>query len=299
MKSQGFTLKDVDELCINASLFLKESGALMNTAIAKYDGYNPANNSIAANDYLEYKNKDAVDTVYYSTYIKLETATEHLVLLLKGYENPVVSIPTWANVRAILELCGLISWVLDPSLTIQTRINRVYSIRYHDISEHLKLLNVEPSNRQAISLVEQRLQKVKNDAVSLGCPTITNKNGKIDGIGERYPNYINLVRDALGREREYRLSSGAIHGSDIALNQLGYEGGIVAPDQEGIVHLEKIVNPNFPMYQLQISISAISQCIWYRWRLLGWGDDEIIHFLDSSFDRMKFDDSYRVWRNTH
>lgn len=300
MEDLNFTNKDALETLAAVQTFLDETTQIQSKIFKKYGGYFPSDNSIAAKDMQIFPKKDSVQNVYKVSFLKMDCAADYLMLIIEGFTPPSETISPWVCVRGILELCAQVSWLLNPNIDIQTRINRFFAVRYDELKQQQKIsVNCSihsKDNEKKLDSIKRRMKFVMNDGLSLGCPEIKNNNKVVTSIGERIPHITDLVKETLNREFEYRISSAVAHGDIWAMTQMGYQQnkGIV-PNEEGVAHLEKHITPEGIVYAFNISVTAFSQCLWYWWKLYGWNQDELIELLDRTFDSLNYSNSHRIW----
>jgi len=304
MNNFNFTTKDVLDTLKIVDEFLLTTRQLQIAKRNQCNGLYPNTGSIAAKELQNFKKIESVQNVYKSSFLKMDCAADHLMLMIKGFTPPVMTLAPWVNVRSILELCAHVSWVLDLEINIETRVNRIFAIRYDELKQQKVISEIRnnrsrPDEKQT-DAIKKRMKIVLDDGLTLGCPEIKNHKGITVSIGERMPLITDLVKVTLDREFEYRMTSAIAHGDIWATTQMGYQQNKkIASNEKGITPIEKHITPEAIFYAFHISISAFSQCFWYWWKLYGWDENEITSLLDNTFDKLKYSNSHRPWKNEY
>jgi hypothetical protein len=266
-----------------------------------YNAYNnePTANSIATNEKTSFPKRESVENAHYGGILSIEAAADHLMAFADTLAEPAKTVAPWTCVRGLLESCALACWFLNPIIDVKTRVGRYFAFRYIGFVQQIKLLNVDGNRQEDVNKVEQRIQKVEQDALKLGFPRILNKAGKIDGIGQKMPDITQLIGLTLNREAEYRLLSAIAHGHHWATHKIGFRV-IKFIDSRGKIQkgLEKHIEPTFVLYAANIAVTSFAQALWDIWRLYGWNEEEIKLLLDTTFDRLKYTNERRIWENT-
>jgi len=291
-----FDAEDVINLVAAVHDFIAETSKL-------YDAYNnePAIDSIAAQERINFPNRKAVENVHYGGVLSMEAAADHLMVFADSLKAPAKTIAPWTCVRGLLESCALASWFLDPSIDVKTRVGRYFAFRYTGFVQQIKLYNVEGNRQEDVKRVEERIQKVELDAINLGYPRVLNKkSGDIEGIGQKMPGITELIGITLNRESNYRLLSAIAHGHHWATHQIGFRI-IDFKDSNGNdqIGLEKHVEPVFVIYAGNIAMTSFAQVLWYIWNLYGWNEHEIRALLDITFDKLKYTQERRLWSTSN
>lgn len=290
-QNQELTHQDVLNMLSAVNDLFDGSGRIFN----QYH-HEPAANSIAAQEQKSYPKPGLVNDVHYRGMLSMEAAGDHLVGFAACLVEPAKTLAPATCIRGLLESCALAAWFLDPDVDAKTRVGRCFAFRYEGFVQQIKCFQVE--KRQAeIDLVQKRMTKVEQDAVSLGYPRLLKKNGAINGIARQMPGITELIGTTLNLETAYRLLSGVAHGHHWATQQLGFQA-IEVKGAEGqvIKALEKYVHPNVVLYLGLIAISSFAKVIWYLWRLYGWDLKEAEHLLDTTYDRLRVRSELRFWR---
>lgn len=289
--SKQFTHQDVLDMLSAVNDLFDGSGQIFN----QYH-HEPAANSIADRELKSFPMPGLVTDVHYRGMLSMEAAGDHLVGFTACMAGPAKTLAPATCIRGLLESSALAAWFLDPDTDAKTRVGRCFAFRYEGFVQQIKCFQVE--KRQAeVDLVQRRMIKVEQDAVSLGYPRLLKKNGAINGIAQHMPGITELIGDTLDLEIEYRLLSGVAHGHHWAIQQLGFQG-IEAQGADGQVvkALEKYVHPNVALYLGLISTGSFAKVIWYLWRLYGWDLKEAERLLDTIYDRLRVRAELRFWR---
>jgi hypothetical protein len=258
--------------------------------------HEPAVNSIADQELKSFPKPGLVKDVHYRGMLSMEAAGDHLVGFTACMAEPAKTLAPATCVRGLLESCALAAWLLDPDIDVRTRVGRCFAFRYEGFVQQIKCFQVE--KRQAeIDLVQNRMVKVEQDAVSLGYHRLLTKSGAINGIAQHMPGITGLIGTTLDLETEYRLLSGVAHGHHWAIQQLGFQDvEAQGAGRQAIKALEKYVHPNVAMYLGLIAAGAFGKVIWYLWRLYGWDLREVENLLDTTYDRLRVRVRLRFWR---
>lgn len=288
----NFASADVISMLSVVHEFIAESSRL-------YNAYNnePAPNSIAMVEKMSFPDNEKVESVHYGGILSMEAAADHLMVFADSLAEPAKSIAPWTCVRGLLESCALASWFLDPTIDAITRVGRYLGFRYEGFVQQIKLFSISGKEQENLNQIKERMHRVEQDALKLGYPRIRNRLGEIDGIGIRLPNRTILIGKTLNWEVEYRLLSAIAHGHHWATHQVGFRIVEFTDSERNIRKgLEKYINPAFVLYAANIAITSFAQVLWYIWRLYGWNLNEISNYLDVTFDRLKYTEKRRLWR---
>lgn len=290
-KDKDFKHQDVLNMLSALNDLFDGSGRIFN----QYH-HEPAANSVAAQELKSFPKPDLVNDVHYRGMLSMEAAGDHLVGFTACMAEPAKTLAPATCVRGLLESCALAAWFLDPDIDVRTRVGRCFAFRYEGFVQQIKCFQVE--KRQAeIDLVQKRMVKVEQDAVSLGYPRLLQKTGAINGIAQHMPGITELIGTTLNLETAYRLLSGVAHGHHWAIQQLGFKG-VEAKSADGqvIKALEKYVHPNVALYLGLIATSSFAKVIWHLWRVYGWDLAEAERLLDMAYDRLGVRSELRFWR---
>ena len=230
-----------------------------------YNRYNnePAANSIAYQEQNAFPDPESAKTAHYSGVLSMESAGDHLMAFVDCVAEPSKTVAPWTCVRGLLESSALAVWLLDPNIDAKARVGRSFAFRYVGFVQQIKFYRVT-QRQPEIDYVQKRMTKVEQHAISLGYPQVLNKKGDIDGIGERMPNFTDLIGLTLNQESGYRLLSGVAHGHHWAIQQIGFRV-IDIQDQHGqpMKVLEKHLPPSFVLYVANIAVTSFAKVIWY------------------------------------
>ena len=268
-----------------------ETGRLFN----QYENA-PSSVSIAAQEQESFPKPELVRDVHYRGLMSMEAAADHLVSFADLLTEPSTTVAPWTCVRGLLESSAIGLWFLSPDIDVRERVARCFAFRYIGFVQQIKFF--QASNESArIDDVRQRMNKVENDAISLGYPRLVDKKGKINGIGKQMPTITELIGTMLGRESEYRLLSAVAHGHHWATQQTGFRV-IDTPNADGSSEkaLEKYVHPDFVLFAASVAVTSFSKVNWNLWRLYGWNVKELEDLLNTTFDQLRYSAKLRFWK---
>lgn len=287
----NFTDIDVVNMLSVLDDFISETARLYNAY-----GNEPTSNSIAFLERTCFQDREAVESAHYGGLISMEVAADHLMAFRDTLSEPAKTIAPWTCIRGLLESCALASWFLDQKIDVKTRVGRYFAFRYIGFVQQIKLFNIGNNQQLEIKKVEKRIQKVEQDALKLGFPLIRNKAGNIDGIGQKMPDITTLIGLTLNKEAEYRLLSAIAHGHHWATHQIGFRV-VEITNSEGKKQkgLKKHIEPMFILWAANIAITSFAKILWEIWSLYGWNKEEIISFLDNTYDKLNFNKQASPW----
>lgn len=255
----------------------------------------PLSGSIAAQERTSFQKPELVRDVHYRGVLSMEAAADHLVSFADLLIEPAKTVAPWTCVRGLLESSAIGIWFLSPDIDVEERVARCFAFRYSGFVQQMKFFQAsnEPSR---IDDVRRRMNKVENDAVSLGYPKLIDKKGKINGIAKQMPTITELIGATLDRESEYRMLSGVAHGHHWAIHQTGFKV-IDAPGSGGSEKaLEKHVNPEFVLFAACVAVTSFAKLNWNLWRLYGWNLNELKLLLEKTFDELHYSANIRFWK---
>jgi hypothetical protein len=267
-----------------------ETGGLFN----QYEN-EPVSGSIAAQERTSFQKPELVRDVHYRGVLSMEAAADHLVSFADLLIEPAKTVAPWTCVRGLLESSAIGIWFLNPDIDVEERVARCFAFRYTGFVQQIKFFQAsnEPSR---IDDVRRRMNKVENDAVSLGYPKLIDKKGKTNGIAKQMPTITELINTTLDRESEYRMLSGVAHGHHWAIHQTGFKV-IDAPGSGGSEKaLEKSVNPDFVLFAACVAVTSFAKLNWNLWRLYGWNLNELETLLEKTFDELHYTAAIRFWK---
>jgi hypothetical protein len=256
----------------------------------------PATDSIATRERISFQNRESVESAHYGGFLSMECAADHLMGFVDTLAEPADTIAPWTCIRGLLESCALARWFLDPTIDVRARVGRYFAFRYIGFVQQIKLYKVGGKGQADIKRVEERIQKVEQDALKLGYSRIQTKSGKIDGIGQKMEDITKLVGETLDREADYRLMSAIVHGHHWAITQIGFRS-IKIKNSTGDVQkaFEKYIDPTFILVAANVAVTSFALVLWDIWRLYGWNEEEIKTLLDTTYDKLKYTRKRRPW----
>ena len=129
---------------------------------------------------------------------------------------------SWSSVRGILEPCALATWLLDPSIDVKTRVEDALALRFEGMDQQIKMMRTA-HRVEHIEAISRRIDKVEQEAISLGYEATTNRNGRRIGIRQVMPTATSIVGETLNEEVTYRLLSAVTHGHHWAVHSLNFD----------------------------------------------------------------------------
>jgi hypothetical protein len=257
----------------------------------------PFPNSIADIEINSFPDKIIIQDAHTRGIISLESAADHLWAFIDLYKEPAKVFAPLTCARGALESSALAIWLLDPEIKADTRVKRLFSIRYEDLNQQLIIAGVE-KNSEHKKYYSERLDVIERKAFSLGFSPICNK-GKRTGIGQHFPGITELIKTTLGQEYVYRVLSSIAHGDHTYLFRAGFQPANTEFKLEpGIEAFVKTIKPEFIFPVAFRSMVSFAKAIWYQARLYGSGRIEVERFLDNLFDRFHAGNNLRFWRLT-
>lgn len=262
----------------------------------KYDN-EPGPESIASQERDSFPNRELIKDVHYRGVLSMEAAADHLMVFADSLTEPAKTVAPWTCVRGLLESSALATWFLDPTIDARERVGRCFAFRYSGFTQQIKFLRADGATAE-IEMVQQRIQKVEQDAISLGYPRLLNENGNIKAIAMPMPNITELIGMTLNREGEYRLLSGVAHGHHWAVSQVGFRVSEENIGGQLVKIIKKHLHPEVVLFATDIAVSAFATVLWRLWRLYGWEEEEIKNLLDKIYDQMHYKTEIRFWHDT-
>ncbi len=204
----------------------------------------------------------------------------------------------------MVEFTAVGAWVLDPAISRNDRIARVFSTRHKSLDDQIGFVNAVVKDPAQLQEVVNQMSQVEGEAVNLGfTPMRSEKNpNKITAIGIRMPNATNMVDSVFGVGWLYRLLSGIAHGQSWAITELGYRD---ATDKVGHIEIEghamKAYEKTAPLGFLKLiglhGCIAVSRLVWNTANCYGSDLLLIEETLERSADRLKMSKEIRFWRS--
>jgi hypothetical protein len=253
----------------------------------------PAKGSIFIQERDTFPNQELVNDVFWRGALSMESAADHLMVYIDSITEPAETIAPMTCIRGLLESCAIALFFLDPQIDVKERVARCFAFRYLGYIEQEKFMKSGKLDSQIIN-VRKRIEKVEQDATSLGYPRILDKKGKINGIAKHMPSIVDLIDRTLGYESEYRLLSAIAHGHHWAIMELGFQKENI-DIRNGPNSLVKHLHPVVVEFCSKIAVSAYSKVLWSFWRVYGYDMDEIELFLDQVYQSLGYVKSFRFW----
>lgn len=234
----------------------------------------------------------------------IETAGDHLMAFTKTITEPAQAMAPWTCIRVILESSAVSAWLFQPDIDAKTRLKRSFAFRYEGQCQQLALVRAAQSGG-AVSKVEKRIEEIDSEARQMGFEQVLNKRGHRTGIAQNMPSTSDLVKDLLGEEFMYRLSSAMTHGHPMALQQLSFRLSdrgtrLFTDDSSEPVKMssaEKYVAPISIRALTFVAVSSLAMPVWYQCQLFGWDTQRLTSILDRGFDKLRIAEGKRCWRS--
>ena len=263
-------------------------------------------NSRADMELHSYSRPESLITAYCQGGVLVEVAADQLMALTKTLTEPAQAMAPWTCVRAMLESCALASWLLSPNIDAKTRVQRSLAFRYEGLSQQLKFAIVASGDKTVITRITTRIDDVEHVALNLGFPKVLNKKNKRIGIGQEMPFITTLVQSELDEESLYRLLSAVIHAHPWALQQLSFRRinndnyqFVDGSDNDVKIHvLEKNLEFTSVAFLCHEAVINFIKPVWYQCQLLGWDQEDMKSFFESTFNSLGLQDEKRFWRNS-
>jgi hypothetical protein len=282
--------EDVLNMLSAVRSLLDETAQLYN----QYDNQ-PAANSTASQEQKSFPNEELIIDVHSRGLLSMESAADHLMVFVDSITEPAKTVAPWTCVRGLLESSALAVWFFDPMVDAKVRVGRCFAFRYDGFTEQVKFFRVQGMLAH-IGKVQQRIEKVEQDALALGYTRILNKKGEVFGIAQRMPSIVEIIGQTLNKEAEYRLLSAVAHGHHWAIHQIGFQVIETERSKNGIEKsLVKHLHPISILYLANIAVMVFAKVLWYLWRLYGWNLEEIERLLDRIYDQLKYRREIRFW----
>jgi len=285
----------ITELKEGLSSFLDESSVFMRL----YDCH-PVPNSQALKENSEIAPCESIMSVCAASHQLIEMAADHVSLFVKSLLEPIETLGCFTCGRSMLEACSLATWLLDPAIDSKSRIGRLYCYRFEGLSQQLKFSRVSGFSSAQLKLQEDRIDMLEDEVVAIGFRRLLDRNGKRIGLCERMPSTTDMIEDALGEGRIYRMLSAVAHGHHWALYGLGYRRvSAESRKVDGVeIHAcEKVVDPQALALLGFSSMKAFARPLWNMSRYFGWNMLEMEELLENVADRLQASASRRFWRS--
>ena len=266
-------------------------------------GNDLAPGSPALNEKAASPHPESLVTAWSIATMLIESGGQHVSAFVKTITAPVEPIACLTCVRSMLESCALASWLLDPRIDARTRVRRVFAIRYEEMEQSRKYVQVTGGNNNHLKVIQElrdRVLKVEQDAQNLGYRRVVDKKGKRIGIGEKMPSATEVIKLMLDEESKYRLLSAVAHGHNWAIRELSFSpvpkggrrpdvGGVPVTMYEKTVDVEKLA-----VFGLTMA-NAYAKPVWYKCNYAGWDKERLVGVLESTFDELRIESNGRFW----
>lgn len=257
------------------------------------NGLRPTSHSLAQAELNKYPGLKCVENAYTQGTVMREVSADHLMLFFKSVAPPVQTVAPWSATRAMLESCAIGVWLLDHKLSVEDRIQRGFTLRYHGLQQQLKIANATKNAVGKQALLD-RMTAVIDQASTLGIPPFIDKDGKTVGIGRPMPSITDLVETALGQGLHYRVLSMMAHAQMSALQQLGFR----VIENDGMHYLDKHISPEAVYYLCDAAFVSLVKLLWNFANLFGLNALDLERMIESTADVMRIPIAERFWRTS-
>lgn len=229
-----------------------------------------------------FPNPKLLDVTVHLGCFSLLSVGDHLWAFTRGLEEPALVISPVSNLRVQLEAAANTMWVFDPAIGVAERVARGYALRVASIIQQRKILE-DMGETQLAKDATDKIAKLEKEATALGCTWIKKK-----------PDATPLAGSELGRRKEYRVWSAAVHGHFSALNDLAYSVGDPVGDDM------RTMAPGMPVGVIVVSCQAGAMCaaesLWRAVTYLGLPTADLIPVLERGFAALKINNAdKRPW----
>jgi hypothetical protein len=159
----------------------------------KSQGGDPAAGSIAAKERASYSRPESLHSATAIAVVLLESVSEHVTAFVKTITEPVEPIACWTCVRSMLESASIAAWLFDPGADAQTRVGRVFALRYEGMEQELKFMKAAGISAGDIKKLEDHIDDVEKIALGLGFSAVTNRKGERIGIAQQMPSATDII----------------------------------------------------------------------------------------------------------
>ena len=263
--------------------------------------HDPTPGSQAATERATYQRAESLYTVSAIATVLLDSVGEHVNLLVKAMTEPINTFGCWTTVRSMLEAASIAAWLHDPKIDVQKRVSRAYAHRYEGVEEQVKFGRAADVPADELKKLQDLVDKLEHDAVSLGFPVIRDSKGKRIGIAERTLSATEIIKLMLNEEVGYRALSGVAHAHFWAMHTVGFRPATVQPPQTGdgarTVAMEKSAGSGHAhAFSVVRAMKALAVPVWNQCLYLGWDRARLVCLLESIYDDMGMQPAMRFWR---
>lgn len=262
--------------------------------------YKPTPDSRAAIEMACFADKGLVEDVYARASLCFESAADHFMAFIDTLKQPAKTLSPYTCVRSLMESCAIALWLLDLDIDVRKRVGRCYGYRYREFKEQIKFFQSDKTNpaeaQKEINRIYQRMAEVEAEALDLGYPKLTDKNGNMLGLATHMPPTVELIKMTLDRERDYRLLSGIAHSYLWATRQVGFQLHGFTNGKGLKAHiLTKHAHPKMIIFGIILAVPTLTRVLWVMGKLLGWNMQEIEGLLVHTFDQLHLSEKVRFW----
>ncbi len=196
----------------------------------------------------------------------IESSGDHVFAFCKCITEPAVAMAPFTCIRGALEAGAIASWLMDPTIDRNGRLERSFAFRYSGLEQQRKLANSMGLHKKA-EKINSRISEVENHAINIGFSKLTNDKGKRIGIGIVMPSITDLIGNMFDKESLYRLTSAIAHGHTWAIKTFSF-----TETDEKYVHTKELSFTSIIFLSVEIAhIFALT--IWRKANLYGWDED--------------------------
>ncbi|MCC6580384.1 MAG: hypothetical protein IT440_08065 [Phycisphaeraceae bacterium] len=271
------------------------------SAFVQSQGIDPTPGSQAATERASYACPESLYTVSAIASILLDSVSEHVTVLVRAMTEPITPFACLTCVRSMLESASIAAWLLDPMVDAQRRVGRTYAHRYEGLEEQVKFGRSAKVPPDKLKELEDLVDKLERDAVTLGFTVIRDRHGKRIGLAERMPSATDIIKLVLDEEWGYRALSAVAHAHTWAMLRLGFTTAAEQPPQPGdgarIVAMEKSVGGiHMHAFSVVRATKALAVPVWNQCLYYGWDKERLVAILESVYDQMNMQPVTRFWR---
>lgn len=246
---------------------LREIGQFLTTS-----GGIPGEDSIAARELAAFSDRDLVLTAYSQGEMLIGVASEQITCFIRACAEPALTIATWSTVRAAMESCALIIWLMDPGIDARTRVKRSFAFRFEGLQQQLRMARAA-NDAVSVETCSRRIAEVEQTALAVGFERLIDRKGKRTGIGQVMPSITAVVGETLDEEAAYRLSSAVTHAHNWALQQLSYRVVQASDTPTGLKLLQKVAHPMCFQYLTDRAMKSFTTAVQCKTQLYGWNQE--------------------------
>lgn len=259
--------------------------------------------SIVAKEMATSRRSTSIATALSLGNLALELAADHLSAFAK-----IISLPTietfacFSCIRSMLETAAVAAWVLDPAITSNDRIARVFSVRFDAIDQQIRFAKSIKSDERVIQELMSRLRDIEAESLALGFREFRKKDGAIYAIGIVKPTATEMIKKVLDDECFYRLLSAVAHGHHWAVIQLGFKDVTEGVENNPITRtidrqLEKTLHVEGITSLALHGFLAFARLLWNKCQYHGWDLGRLVEIFDNVANQIQSESDFKFWRS--